>query len=306
MSETPPSEVTQEGKQAELHEAAQDMPVPPEEPQDGNPKKRRLLWIIAGVVGAVAVAIALGVWAFLSSERFSSVTTSEGIELLEGNTVERAELTEGSQRVRLWLTEPTETMDKDGKTSEAGDLVEFSYVRPQAEQVAELVEKAEPKLGYDSQVPQTSVWGSMLTMLIPMIVIFGVFLYFFPKIQSGAGGFGKLRDRSKFEGDRPGVTFADVAGEDEAVAELAEITEFLTAPERFHAMGAKIPRGVLLYGPPGTGKTLLARAVAGEAGVPLLLHLRLRIRGDVRGRRRLARSQTLRASQGARPGHRFR
>lgn len=268
MSETPPSEVAQEGKQAELHEAAQDMPVPPEEPQDGNPKKRRLLWIIAGVVGAVAVAIALGVWAFLSSERFSSVTTSEGIELLEGNTVERAELTEGSQRVRLWLTEPTETMDKDGKTSEAGDLVEFSYVRPQAEQVAELVEKAEPKLGYDSQVPQTSVWGSMLTMLIPMIVIFGVFLYFFPKIQSGAGGFGKLRDRSKFEGDRPGVTFADVAGEDEAVAELAEITEFLTAPERFHAMGAKIPRGVLLYGPPGTGKTLLARAVAGEAGVP--------------------------------------
>ncbi|MGO1592594.1 MAG: ATP-dependent zinc metalloprotease FtsH [Ancrocorticia sp.] len=225
-------------------------------------------WIIGGVVAAVIVAIGLGVWAFLSAERFNSVTTSEGIELLEGNTVDRVELTEGSQRLRLWLSEPTTTMDKDGKTSDAGDLVEFRYVRPQAEQVADLVADAQPELGYDSQVPQESVWGAMLTMLIPLVIIFGVFLYFFPKIQSGAGGFGKARDRSKISGDHPGVTFADVAGEAEAVAELREITEFLTAPERFHAMGAKIPRGVLLYGPPGTGKTLLARAVAGEAGVP--------------------------------------
>mgnify|MGYP001765882255 CR=1 FL=1 len=240
----------------------------PEEKPEGGAGRRRIAWTIGGIVAAVIVAIALGVWAYLSAERFNSVTTSEGIELLQGETVERAELTEGSQRVRLWLDAPTKTVDKDGNKSDAGELVEFHYVWPQGDQVAELVKDAQLDLGYDSKVPQSSVWGSMLTMLIPMIVVFGVFLYFFPKLQSGAGGFGKLRDRSKIEGDHPGVTFADVAGEAEAVAELREITEFLTAPERFHAMGAKIPRGVLLYGPPGTGKTLLARAVAGEAGVP--------------------------------------
>lgn len=232
-----------------------------------EPKKRRWYWIVGGAVLAVIVAIGLGLWAFLSADRFDSINTSEGIELLHGDTVERAELTEGSQRVRLWLDKPTTTLDNDGKSHEVGDLVEFHYIRPQAETVADLVDQVDPKNGYDSEVPQTSALGSMLTMLIPMIVVFGVFLYFFPKLQGGTG-LGKLRDRSKVEGDHPGVTFADVAGETEAVAELREITEFLTAPERFHAMGAKIPRGVLLYGPPGTGKTLLARAVAGEADVP--------------------------------------
>ena len=124
-----------------------------------------------------------------------------------------------------------------------------------------------PKVGSETQRPFASVIvGGML--VLPMVIIFGAFLYLLPRIQSGAGSFGKLRDRSRIEGDKPNITFADVAGEDEAVAELREITEFLTNPERFHALGASIPRGVLLYGPPGTGKTLLARAVAGEAGVP--------------------------------------
>ena len=83
----------------------------------------------------------------------------------------------------------------------------------------------------------------------------------------GPGAFGKSKAKSA-DADRPRVTFADVAGEDEAVEELREIHEFLSSPQKFRAVGARIPKGVLLYGPPGTGKTLLAKAVAGEAGVP--------------------------------------
>ena len=101
-----------------------------------------------------------------------------------------------------------------------------------------------------------------------MLIIIVAFMILLPRMQSGMGAFGRIKDRKQLDPDKPDVTFNDVAGEDEAVAELREITEFLTAPERFHALGAEIPRGVLLYGPPGTGKTLLARAAAGEADVP--------------------------------------
>ena len=222
---------------------------------------------IAAVIAVVIVAVGLMTWSFLSADRFTPIKTSEGIELLSGSTIERAEITDGTQLVRLWLTKPTTTTDADGNSHEAGKHVQFNYVSAQADQVAELVQKADPKLGYDSLVPEASIWSSILVMVVPMLVILAFFVFFFPRMQSGASGFTRLRDRG-VAGDKPDVTFKDVAGEDEAVAELTEITDFLTTPERFHALGAKIPRGVLLYGPPGTGKTLLARAVAGEAGVP--------------------------------------
>jgi cell division protease FtsH len=111
---------------------------------------------------------------------------------------------------------------------------------------------------------------SYLASLLPFIIIFGVFIFLMMRMQAGGGrvmNFGKSRAKVITK-DQPKVTFADVAGADEAVEELREIKEFLENPAKFQAMGAKIPKGVLLYGPPGTGKTLLARAVAGEAGVP--------------------------------------
>ena len=243
-------------------------PGGPDRESESKSQARRRRLGISAVIAVIIVALLLGGWAFFGAERFKAVKTSEGIELLQGATVSRVEMTEGSQRVRLWLTEPTTTVGDDGKKVNVGNRVQFSYVWPQAEEVARLVKAAEPKLGYDSKVPSSSALGSMLMLVLPMVIIFGAFLFLLPRIQSGAGSFGKLRDRSRIEGDKPNITFADVAGEDEAVAELREITEFLTNPERFHALGASIPRGVLLYGPPGTGKTLLARAVAGEAGVP--------------------------------------
>ena len=117
---------------------------------------------------------------------------------------------------------------------------------------------------------QESVWISVLVSLLPFVLVFGFVLFFLNQVQGGGNrvmSFGKARTKGVNK-DQPKVTFADVAGLDEAVEELQEIKEFLESPAKFQQMGAKIPKGVLLFGPPGTGKTLLAKAVAGEAGVP--------------------------------------
>ncbi len=117
---------------------------------------------------------------------------------------------------------------------------------------------------------KSNPWLSALASYGLIILLFGVFLFVLNSMQGGGSKvmqFGKAKPKTASK-DQPRVTFADVAGADEAVAELQEIKEFLEAPGRFQAVGAKIPKGVLLFGPPGTGKTLLARAVAGEAGVP--------------------------------------
>ncbi len=117
---------------------------------------------------------------------------------------------------------------------------------------------------------QPSWWMSMLTSLIPIILLIGVWFFIMNQTQGGGGrvmNFGKSRAKMHEEG-KVRVSFADVAGEDEAKQELEEVVDFLRYPGKYNAIGAKIPKGILLYGPPGTGKTLLAKAVAGEAGVP--------------------------------------
>jgi len=127
-----------------------------------------------------------------------------------------------------------------------------------------------PDIFTANQAPDTSWLGLLLTAVLPLLII-GGFIFFMMRQAQGTNNqalsFGKSRARM-FLGNKTVVTFADVAGVDEAKTELQEVVEFLKFPEKFNSLGARIPRGVLLVGPPGTGKTLMARAVAGEAGVP--------------------------------------
>lgn len=150
---------------------------------------------------------------------------------------------------------------KDGK--------EFSTVAPND---SKLVEKLEAKkVDIKAELPpQPPWWMSILSSILPMLIIVG--LWFMLMNQGGAGGgkvmnFGKSRAR-RYDEEKLKITFEDVAGAEEAKQELEEVVEFLKHPQKYNDLGAKIPKGVLLYGPPGTGKTLLAKAVAGEAGVP--------------------------------------
>ncbi len=125
-----------------------------------------------------------------------------------------------------------------------------------------------PRFEVNSQ--KDNPWLSFLAGIVPFLLIFGIIVFFMSQVQGGGNRimkFGKSRAKVVSK-DQPRLTFADVAGLDEAVEELQEIKEFLASPAKFQEMGARIPKGVLLYGPPGTGKTLLAKAVAGEAGVP--------------------------------------
>ena len=137
-----------------------------------------------------------------------------------------------------------------------------------AQQFQSLLEKQH--VDFDSKGVGGSPWWGILTSLLPFVLLFGFWIFLMNQVQGGGSkvmSFGKSRAK-RMAPDSPKIGFKDVAGVDEAVEELQEIKEFLENPKKFQALGARIPKGVLLYGPPGTGKTLLARAVAGEAGVP--------------------------------------
>ncbi|HEX5332603.1 MAG TPA: ATP-dependent metallopeptidase FtsH/Yme1/Tma family protein, partial [Cellulomonas sp.] len=215
----------------------------------------------------IALAVVL-VWigvSALSGTGVQRIDTSDGLKLLAQGKVEQAKITDGLQRVDLTLTE-----DFTSGSKNLGKLVQFYYVVPQGDTVVQAIQKADPPGGFNSDNPQQSWWGSLLTLILPMILLLGLFWFLMSNAQGGGSrvmSFGKSRAKLVNK-ESPQVTFADVAGVDEAVEELEEIKDFLAEPAKFLAVGAKIPKGVLLYGAPGTGKTLLARAVAGEAGVP--------------------------------------
>ncbi|WP_454296248.1 ATP-dependent zinc metalloprotease FtsH [Salana multivorans] len=219
-----------------------------------------LLWILLPIV-----VLLLGL-SLLRPGGFVTIDTSEGIALLQGDTVEQVEITEGYNRVQLTLTEAyTDAEEKD-----RGQQVQFVYVDQQGQQVVDLVAAAAPEKGYNSVVPSTPWWTSLLSSFLFLALVIGVFWFVMSRMQGGNSkmmSFGKSKAR-QVNKENPDVTFVDVAGVDEAVEEMQEIKDFLSDPARYQALGAKIPKGVLLYGAPGTGKTLLAKAVAGEAGVP--------------------------------------
>ena len=214
-----------------------------------------LIWLLLAFAG-VWVGVSL-----LTASGFREITTDVGLQMLAEGKVESAKIIDGDQRVDLVLTEA------DPKY---GSEVQFYWVTPRGTEIIQAVNDAKLSKGFTDEVPQGNWFMNLLGIILPALLI-GVFFWIMLAGMQGGGSrimqFGKSRAKLVSK-ESPKVTFDDVAGADEAIEELNEIKEFLKEPGKFQAVGARIPKGVLLYGPPGTGKTLLARAVAGEAGVP--------------------------------------
>ena len=188
------------------------------------------------------------------------IDTSVAISEIQNGNIDTATITDRDQVLELVLKN--------------GDTVRSTYVTGQGVVLQEMLQvKADSGAlpgGYNIVVPSENILVTLLVSLLPFILLVLIMVFIFSQMQGGGSrimNFGKSKAKM-ISKDMPQTTFADVAGADEAVEELEEIKDFLADPEKFKAVGAKIPKGVLLYGPPGTGKTLLARAVAGEAGVP--------------------------------------
>jgi hypothetical protein len=199
-----------------------------------------------------------------TSGESNRVDTNVGMQLLHDDKVDEAKIFDGDQKVELSLKDD---YNDDGR--DLGKSVVFYYVQPRAGDVVQAMDDAGLQ-GYTDQPVQNNWFTSLLGFLLPFLIILVLFWFLLSRMSGGGSqimSFGKSKAK-KFNKENSTVKFSDVAGSDEAVEELQEVKEFLTDPSRFTSVGAKIPKGVLLYGPPGTGKTLLAKAVAGEAGVP--------------------------------------
>ena len=215
-----------------------------------------LFWIIIAIVGVT-------IFGQISSatNRYTEIKTSQAIAAISQSEVESAVLIDKSQKIRLILS--------GGKTIKGATKVEASYIARQEPTLIDELTANPPAKGWTVDVPKTSVLTTILFSFGPILIIGLLFFLMMSQAQGGNRVFSFGKSRAKLQdNDVPQNTFDDVAGADEAIAELEEIKDFLADPAKYALLGAKIPKGVLLYGPPGTGKTLLARAVAGEAKVP--------------------------------------
>lgn len=217
-----------------------------------------------GLIGATVLIVLYLITLIGDDTRaYQDVDTSVAIEQLNDGNAETVQIDDREQRVRIELREPITVDEREGI-----EAISSQYPARTTPIVFEAVQNSGAD-SYETNVTQESFLMSMLGFMLPMILIFGLLTFFLYRMQAGGGMFGIGSSKAKqLNKDNPTNTFDDVAGADEAVDELQEVVDFLTDPEIYRELGAKIPRGVLLYGPPGTGKTLLARAVAGEAGVP--------------------------------------
>lgn len=218
-------------------------------------------WLRNGFVWMILIIAAIAVWVTFVQGGYSgsSLTTQQLAADIKAGKVEQLVMTSGSDEVQVHYFGTQEVRTLRLPTNvDIFELLQTYGIDPQTVNIT------------TKRASQWGNWFGTLTFLLPTLFLIGVIIFMMRQAQgtnNQALSFGKSRARV-FTSNRPTVTFDDVAGVDEAKEELREIVEFLKYPEKFAALGARIPRGVLLVGPPGTGKTLLSRAVAGEAGVP--------------------------------------
>ena len=218
--------------------------------------RRPLFWIVVAIV-----AVTIFGQISSSSNQYSKVETSQIMAAITRGDVQAAQIVDVDQIVKVIL--------KPGKAINGSTKVQAEYVTGQEPILVNLLTANPPPQEWDVKVPKTNIFISILFTLGPIVLLFFLLMFFMGQSQGGNRVFSFGRSRAKLHSNEvPQVTFADVAGADEAIEEFKEIKDFLAEPKKYQDIGAKIPKGVLLFGPPGTGKTLLARSVAGEAKVP--------------------------------------
>jgi cell division protease FtsH len=225
--------------------------------------RKRILrsWWLWAAVALFAILILPNLLS--SGSGYHGVDTGVAIKQITSGNVVKATQEDKEQTLQLDLKKPL-----DGQYAK----ISTQYASDASSTIFNDLEKASAggTTDFNVKVTKENAWLSVLVSLLPILLIVGVLFFVMSQVQGGGNrvmSFGRSKAKLVSK-DTPKTTFADVAGADEAIEELEEIKEFLANPAKFQAIGAKIPKGVLLYGPPGTGKTLLARAVAGEAGVP--------------------------------------
>ncbi len=225
--------------------------------------RRPVVWIILVIIGVIALSSF-----FTSGPSYQRVDTSVALEVLNQPGIKKVVQKDKEQTLQIDLAD---ARDFDGKKT---DKIETQYPYEVTSQIWEDVTQAKAAGRISGTINATvsgdNILVSLLINLLPIGILVVLLLLFMSQMQGGGSrvlNFGKSKAKMITK-DTPKTTFADVAGADEAVQELYEIKDFLQNPAKYQALGAKIPKGVLLFGSPGTGKTLLARAVAGEAGVP--------------------------------------
>jgi cell division protease FtsH len=215
-----------------------------------------LMWIVLAIIAVFVLTSVIH-----NNGGYSRVDTSKVISAIRAGNVASATVKDKEQQIQVTL--------KEGNTIKGHKKVYADLTTHQDEPLVAALQDS-GVADWNAKVSHGSILGTILIQFLPIAAIILLLLFFMNQMQGGGArvmNFGKAKAKLVSK-DTPKTTFADVAGADEAIEELQEIKEFLENPAKFQAIGAKIPKGVLLYGPPGTGKTLLARAVAGEAGVP--------------------------------------
>ncbi len=220
--------------------------------------RRPLFWIILVILAALLFGPM-----FTGGEEYKKVDTSVALAQIDRNNFTAVEVQDKEQRLRLLLEDEVQGTKR----------IEASYPSGASRPIYDLLRDKQERndnVDFDTKVSEDSILVTLLISLLPIVILVALLLFFMSQMQGGGSRIMSLgKSKAKLVSkDTPKTTFADVAGADEAIEELQEIKDFLQHPAKYQEIGAKVPKGVLLFGPPGTGKTLLARAVAGEAGVP--------------------------------------